>query len=788
MTSRFDGDAKEPVRWIGCPDARQAPLVTAYRLRIALNAAVRIRIHLSADQRYVLYVDGERCARGPERGDRYHWFYDSRELELAAGTHVLVAHVWSLPLETMDAPKAQVSVWPGFVLTADAPHRNLVATGVAPWEAMRLDGYSFLRLTSQGPFIGFTGSRVDVDGTCFPWGFEQGAGEGWVTAERLQVARDSLSGRCWGDLDRCRLQPGTLPPMVDGSLRSPRALRHLDAPADLDTRTTAVAAAHHLADEAPAWVQFLERGAASGAGISIPPHTTRRAIIDLQNYYCAYPELTLSGGLGAEVRLGWAESLFESLGFFGVKGNRDAVEGKSFCGVWDRFRPDGEARRTFRALWWNCGRYLELIVRTGDQPLTLERLDLLETRYPFEREGRLALSEPRFAAADAMMWRSLQMCAHETYMDCPYHEQLQYVGDTRLQVLVTYVSTRDDRLPRKAIAMLQASQLANGLLQSRYPANGGQIIPQFSLYWVGMVHDFARWRGDRAFVRSMMPGVRAVMEAFIAQIDEVGLMRTPEGWDYVDWVPAWQQGSGGQATLDASGLSAFNHLLFIAMAGLAAELELWMDEPALAARLTTVRTRLMEQTRATFWDAGRQLFADTPSRDTFSEHTLSMACLTGLLTEPERAALREGLLHAPDLARATVYMQHYLFEAYYALGCADAILARLDFWYGLTATGLKTTIEQPEPSRSDCHAWGAHPIYHAYASLLGIRPDGWGARRLRVAPGVTTLASMEGTWPHPAGDVSVHVRNQDGAAEVTVTAPAGVEWVVVAPGTRQFQV
>ena len=30
------------------------------------------------------------------------------------------------------------------------------------------------------------------------------------------------------------------------------------------------------------------------------------------------------------------------------------------------------------------------------------------------------------------------MCAHETYMDCPYYEQLQYGGDTRLEILATY--------------------------------------------------------------------------------------------------------------------------------------------------------------------------------------------------------------------------------------------------------------------------------------------------------------------------------------------------------------
>ena len=46
-------------------------------------------------------------------------------------------------------------------------------------------------------------------------------------------------------------------------------------------------------------------------------------------------------------------------------------------------------------------------------------------------------------------WHTARLCAHETYMDCPYYEQLQYDGDTRLELLTTYAMTRDDRLNRR---------------------------------------------------------------------------------------------------------------------------------------------------------------------------------------------------------------------------------------------------------------------------------------------------------------------------------------------------
>ena len=63
-------------------------------------------------------------------------------------------------------------------------------------------------------------------------------------------------------------------------------------------------------------------------------------------------------------------------------------------------------------------------------------------------EGTFAASDPQLGAILALGLRSLQMCSHETYMDCPYYEQLMYVGDTRLEALVTHVLTADARLAR----------------------------------------------------------------------------------------------------------------------------------------------------------------------------------------------------------------------------------------------------------------------------------------------------------------------------------------------------
>ncbi len=477
-----------PARWIAHPEAANLPSVVAYKRQFTVAEDVTISIHVSADERYALYLDGVCIGRGPERGDRYHWFFETYTLRLSVGEHCLVALVWALGEH---APLAQFSVRPGFILAPDDPEWTLpLATGVASWETKRLDGLTFFK-----NHLGFgVGDNIEIDGARFAWGFEHGAGDGWITPH---IGDEGIS---MGGFD----QHGTLsaahhlaPAMLPAMYRAPwrkGVVRHIAQVAhDADLVSMPIRHADDLPDEHGAWEGLLH----GIAPLTVPPHTHRHVLIDLEDYVCAYTHLVTTGGVGAAVRVGWAESLYEDALnawwdiFHSHKGNRDAVEGKYYCGEGDIFRPDGGARRVFENLWWKAGRYIEVLVATADEPLVIESLDFLETRYPLEPLATFHTDDPRFARIWPIMVRALQMCSHETFMDCPYYEQLMYVGDTRLETLVTYCLTRDDRLPRKAILMFDVSRFPDGLTQSRYPCRSTQIIPPFSLWWCGMVYDYA---------------------------------------------------------------------------------------------------------------------------------------------------------------------------------------------------------------------------------------------------------------------------------------------------------
>ncbi|MBQ1660926.1 MAG: hypothetical protein II054_00355, partial [Treponema sp.] len=73
-------------------------------------------------------------------------------------------------------------------------------------------------------------------------------------------------------------------------------------------------------------------------------------------------------------------------------------------------------------------------------------------------------------------WRTARLCAWETYMDCPYYEQLQYLGDTRIQALVTLYNSKDDRLVKNFLHLADVSRSADGITKSRYPTTLPQHI------------------------------------------------------------------------------------------------------------------------------------------------------------------------------------------------------------------------------------------------------------------------------------------------------------------------
>jgi alpha-L-rhamnosidase len=780
-------------QWIECPDApRRDPGV--YRFRKVLDLASRPErfvVHVSGDNRFVLHLDGHRVGAGPARGDKDFWRFETFDLApfLHPGRNLLTAVVWNFGT---DAPVAQVSLRTGFVVQGDGPAEQAVNTdaswqcapepGHQPWpEGIRdLDALQYLVV---GPGERLDAARYDWDWARLP-GAEEAGGR-WAAAVPYGApsprAINEGPGYALSPEGR-RLVPDPLPPM-----------EYRAVPAGEVVRSAGV--------EVP-------DGFPTSAPLRVPAGSRASILLDRRALVAGFPELTFSGGEGARVRLTYQEALVGD-GF--RKGNRDEIEGKRMIGVSDEVVADGGAGRVFLPLWWRTWRYLQIDVRTTDDPLTLDALRAYATGYPFEEKARVETGDEILARIWEVGWRTARLCAHETYMDCPYYEQLQYVGDTRIQALISYVVSGDDRLARQAIEAYERSRRSEGLTSSRYPAAEPQYIPPFSLLWVGMVHDFWRYRDDPGFVRAQLPGTRTVLEWFLARQGPDGLLGTMPWWIFLDWASDFP---AGVPPLEPDGRSAPITLQMVNALREAADLEEALGDPRLAALYREHATRAARAVLRWCWDEERGLLADRPSKDRFSQHTNILGLLADALPEGDRDAvldrvLAAGMLSYRDgarqpttpsldrLTRASYYFRFYLSRALDRLGRGDEYLAQLEPWREMLELGLSTWAETPDgASRSDSHAWSAHPNYDLLTIVAGIQPSSPGFRSVRIAPHLGALDRLDASMPHPLGTIGVSYRREGAGLEARVTLPPGLpgEFVwhglarTLEPGEQSFRV
>ncbi|MGD9635427.1 MAG: hypothetical protein AB7G28_00145 [Pirellulales bacterium] len=720
----------EKAAWIWAEGAGvDEKLVLEFENEFEVAEATEVVVHVTADQRYELFLDGELMSLGPDRSDVGHWAFATYRLRLPAGKHRFKATVaWIGD----DAPCAQATHRGGFLLAAEGPLASKLNTGVGAWQARRVDGWSF----KPGPPPDFVGREQTID-----------ARERSRVAEmRLAVIAPPLDDNAFGLMRTgWRLHPS---PMPDQKLE-PRDLGRVRAVVDGDqSEPLVIRAKDGDSSEQDRW-QGLARGKSE---VVLPANSEVRVLFDLEDYCTAYPRMTLAGGKGASARIAWAESLY-NVDADGKasrsKGSRNEVVNKAFHGVADTFIASGN-EEAFRTWWWRAGRYVLLTVRTADEPLAIKRFDFLQTRYPLEDAGEFASSDERLDRTQGLMVRGMQACAHETYMDCPYYEQLMYVGDTRVELLTTYAMTADTRLAKRAIELFDWSTSLWDLAAEHYPSRTPQLSPTFALIWVGMVRDFTYWRDDPAWVHERLPAMRGTIDRFLTLMEDDGLLGPLPGWPFVDWVDGWVVGNPPAAK---AGKSSIVNLHLVQALLNAAEVEEAHGEAALAKRNRDLARQLGERIVERFWVPERQLLADDLAHQEFSEHAQCLAILSGVLAEEQEAQCLAAMLKASDLKRCSIYFSFYLFEALARHGRGDEIVKRWDMWKNLDELGLKTPIEHPEPTRSDCHAWGSHPLYHARASLFGVRPASPGFATVVIEPSPGSLEAMRVRMPHPQGEI-----------------------------------
>ena len=747
-------------QWITSSDAPQKDEVLLhFRKVIELpDAPQHFYVDVSADNQFILHVNQQRVGSGPSRSDLAHWKYQTYDLAsfLRPGKNVIAATVWNFGTH---APIAQMSDRTAFLLHGETDAESAVDTD-ATWDVEVDRGLRSVKPQVHGYYAADPGLRIDAATFDWSWDKDASAGNSWSKAAPL--GRGSLRGEADAP-NNWQLVKDLLPPM-DMKL----------VPAGKVVRAGGIEMPPHFPEHA----------------VTIPSHSKASILIDNSVLTTGYPVLRASGGAGSTIRMTYGEALFDEAG---QKGNRNRIAGKHIEGPVDVFVLGGSVSREFMPLSWRTWRYLQIDAEATDEPLRIEGLKTWYSAFPFVERATFSSDDESLRPIWEIGWRTARLDAHDTYMDTPYWERLQYIGDTRIQALISYAVAGDDRLARQAIEAFDNSRVPDGITQSRYPSSLVQMIPTFSLFWVDMLHDFWLYRGGADFVRAHLPGTRTVMAWYLARQRADGLIGKVPWWPFVDWGADFESGMPPQ---DDDGGSSIITLQFIEALRDAAEMESALGNPRLAQDYREAATRAAEAVRKLCLNQQYGLIADTPAQKHYSQHANIFGVWLDVVPPKLQKSVLEKILSTsdtgfhtttqlPSMTAATYYFRFYLARAVEHAGMADRYLQLLAPWREMVSLGLSTWAESPEPTRSDCHAWSAHPNFDFLTIVAGIHPLTAGFESVLIEPNLGTLHQLGASMPTPKGTVEVDYRHEANGVVAHIVLPEGTSGRIMWNGRTQ---
>ncbi|HAK77892.1 MAG TPA: alpha-rhamnosidase [Runella sp.] len=733
-------------QWIAVPNASNDGYgVYLFRKTIELaSKPSNYKIHVSGDNRYKLFVNSTLVSMGPARGDIAHWNYETVDISgyLKAGKNTIAAQVWN---EGEFKPEAQITYRTGFILQGATSAEKDINTNNT-WLCEKDNSFAPLVFRTRGYYVAGAGEIRTMASSPKNWQSEDFDDKNWQKARPVGggVPKNMLGA--FGTMSGWMLVPSIIPQM---ELKDERLVKVVSnegitgLPADFPAKKS---------------------------NVLIPANSKVTIVLDQSYLTNAYPNVEFSGGKAATITLRYAEALFtKALG----KGNRNETAGKNFVGRADSLISDGGQSQKFTSLTYRTYRYLQLSIVTQNEAITLNDIYGTFTGYPFQMNAKLAANQPEMDKMLEIGWRTARLCAYETYMDCPYYEQLQYIGDGRIQALVSLYNSGDDRLVKNAINLMDFSRTPEGVTLSRHPSYTPQFIPTFSLWYIGMLQDYARYGADTEFVKSKINGTRQILDYFKNYQQADGRLKNTPQWMFTDWVDNFKEWKAGAGPMSANGTSAVLDFQLLWAYQVAADLETKLGNAAFAAQYQKEIAALKKTIRANYWDSSKKLFADREEKDEFSQHTNSLAILTGMASSEEATQIAQSLLTNNQLAPASIYFKYYLHQALIKAGKGNDYLKWLDKWRENIQMGLTTWAETSDvdKTRSDCHAWGSSPNIEFYRTILGIDSDGLAFSKVKIEPHLGQMTDISGTMPHPKGSISASYKLENGKWKIEIELP-----------------
>ena len=189
--------------------------------------------------------------------------------------------------------------------------------------------------------------------------------------------------------------------------------------------------------------------------------------------------------------------------------------------------------------WMRGGRILIFQVVGPTGPGFRVRLGARAAEYPLEVTRPLSSDDPLLNGVIRLCENTLRSCLHETFVDNPWRENAQWIGDPTVNALVMSAISDDTRPLRNIIEMAAQGVYPDGVLPGVVPGEAhAYTVVDFNFQWVELLHTYWRLTGDASFVYSMWPTLTRMFDRFAQDVADDGLIHSQPGRRlFLDWAP-----------------------------------------------------------------------------------------------------------------------------------------------------------------------------------------------------------------------------------------------------------
>lgn len=650
-------------------------------------------LFISADSRYKLWVNGQFVSRGPARCYPHAQCVDRLNITsyLQPGLNTLAVQVYQ-PGYSHFAYVHRAAA--GLLVHLICDGQSVLVTD-NHWRTRRDPSFASLvpRISIYGSGIEERDLNLDDDWT----GGSDYDDAGWATARIVAPV-----GRY---------------PWTNLQLRSLPLLHEREAPMTLVEVRRGSHPASHRADAhlvlRQSWQSAMPRPIQANAEGWFRPVLAENEsvywLFDLgRSYTCqGWAEVEGAGG---------QEQLLVSYAEKTDQGRLVLSDPQTYCRVrmTDRFRLRA-GNQTAESFAMRGGRYLlfQLIGPSG--PNFRLHLHARVAEYPLESLRSLSVSDPLLADIVTLCEETFRACLLDGFIDAPWREGAQWVGDALSQSLVMAAMSDDVRPLRRVIELAAQGAYPDGVLPSVVPGEAhAYTVVDYNFIWVELLSLYRELSGDEGFVTEMWPTLVRMLDRFHQDTNDAGLLISQPGRRlFLDWAPL--------ARAEPNAVYNLHYLLALRKAArLATERSTTEQAGEWQARATALRTAA----RSAFWHDGR--WYDDLERTTFSQLAAALALLAGATRPDEETGLLEAIAARsldpdnafdPDkMVLASPFMHHYVFETLRQGGKSEVVVEIIRRrWGRWVQAGYPTSWENWSvdfPDGSQCHAFSAHPRYH----------------------------------------------------------------------------